>query len=197
MQLRWHVRFGQSGQKGAASDRRERWSNDHLQCRRLALATKIGTPSRLPPTPPPRKSQHIFLASDDGVTVFKLGDKDGDPGPDMVGFYDLAGFGETTSVAYNPVYDARCIGGGDRRGRGREHAQQGHRARHPVCRRLDRVSLAKYSLKPAPAAAAICGLLVRSGQSLGCDIGLSGPPHVQGVAECWHKKQSIWCRLCQ
>lgn len=43
------------------------------------------------------------------MTVLKLGDKDDDLSPEMVGFYDLAGVGETTSVAYNPVYDELAI----------------------------------------------------------------------------------------
>lgn len=46
------------------------------------------------------------------MTVLKLGDgsdTDGDLSPTLVGFYDLTGAGETTSVAYNSVYDELAI----------------------------------------------------------------------------------------
>lgn len=42
------------------------------------------------------------------MTVLKLGDgsvEDGDLSPSLVGIYDLSAVGETTSVAYNSVYD--------------------------------------------------------------------------------------------
>ncbi|CAB1109406.1 unnamed protein product [Ectocarpus sp. CCAP 1310/34] len=64
-----------------------------------------------PPTcgpPPLLASQHVFLASDGGLTVLKLGDgsvEDGNLSRSLVGIYDLSAEGETTSVAYNSVCD--------------------------------------------------------------------------------------------
>jgi len=46
------------------------------------------------------------------VAVLKLGDGSDGEGylsPDKIGFYDLASAGETTSVAYNSVYDELAI----------------------------------------------------------------------------------------